>query len=274
MDRPVSPLIALFASLSAGAPSTVARPDWESHFASQRVRGTFVLFEPAHDRYQVWDEGRARRGFLPASTFKLPHAVIGLETGAIADAHEVFRWDGKPRLRAVWERDQTFAAALGDSTVWVYQEIARRIGKARMREWLERLEYGNRDLSGGIELFWLQGGLRVSALEQVGFLHRLAEARLPATQRSQRLVREAMVVEKTREHALYAKTGTTGPVREPVAWWIGWIERKGRPAAYFAMNHETGAQVPYAARFVVARAILSEAAGLPPRATAEAAASP
>ena len=274
MDRLATPLVALFASLNAGASDTVPRPDWQRHFDAHGLRGTLVLFEPAGDRYLVWDESRARRGFLPASTFKVPHAVIGLETGAIADENEVFAWDGKPRLRAVWERDHTFASAMGDSAVWVFQEIARRVGKAAMRDWLQRLDYGNRDISGGIDLFWLQGALRVSAFDQVRFLHRLAEGRLPATQRAQRLVRQAMVVERTRDYTLFAKTGTTGPVREPVAWWIGWIERKGRPTAYFAMNHETGPGTPYAARFLVARAILNEAAGLPLRATAEAAASP
>jgi beta-lactamase class D len=274
MDRLASPLLALFASLNAAAAPVVARPDWQRHFDAQGLRGTFVLFEPGQDRYLAWDEARARRRFLPASTFKLPHAVIGLETGAIADEHEVFAWDGKPRLRAVWERDQTFGSAIADGTVWVFQEVARRIGKARMRQWLERLDYGNRDIAGGIDLFWLQGALRVSAYEQVRFLHRLAEGRLPATQRSQRLVREAMVVEKTRDYTLFAKTGTTGAVREPVAWWVGWIERKGRVVACFAMNHDMRRATPYAARFIVSRAILNEAAGLPRAATAEAAPSP
>jgi beta-lactamase class D len=77
-----------------------------------------------------------------------------------------------------------------------------------MREWLERLDYGNRDVSGGIDHFWLQGGLRISALEQVRFLHRLAEGRLAATQRAQRLVRAALRIEKIADYTLYAKTGT------------------------------------------------------------------
>ena len=270
MDRLASPLLLLFASLSAGATDTVARPQWQRHFDAQGVQGTFLLFEPRHDRYLVFNESRARQRFLPASTFKVPHAVIGLETGAIGDEHEVFRWDGKPKLRAAWERDQTLATAMRDSTVWTFQEIARRIGKASMREWLERLDYGNRDTGGGIDLFWLQGGLRVSAFEQVAMLHRLSEGRLPATQRAQRLVRQALLVEQTREYTLYAKTGTTGRVRDPVAWWIGWIERKGRPLAYFAMNYTPRPDTPYATRFAIGRAILNEAAGLPPRAAPEA----
>lgn len=263
MDRLASPLMLLFASLSAGAADIVAAPEWRRHFDSKGVRGTFVLFEPAKDRYLVHNEARARQRFLPASTFKIANAVIGLEVGAIGDENEVFHWDGHPKPRAAWERDQTLASGMRDSVVWMFQEVARRTGRARMREWLERLDYGNRDMSGGVDLFWLQGGLRVSAMEQVDFLYKLAEGRLPASQRAQRLVRNALVVEKTRDHTLYAKTGTSGRAKDPVSWWVGWVERKGRPVACFAMNLARGDATQSDDRIAIARAILREAGVLP-----------
>jgi beta-lactamase class D len=203
------------------------------------------------------DEPRARRGCLPASTFEVANALIGLETGAIADEREVFRWDGRPYPRAVWEADHTLGTGMRDGVVWMFQEVARRTGKSRMREWLDRLEYGNRSIAGGIDQFWLQGGLRISALEQVEFLHRLAEGRLPATQRAQRLVREAMVVEKSRAYALYAKTGTGPRGALAVNWWAGWVERCGRPEAVFAINHAPRPGTLFADRFVIARSILA-----------------
>jgi beta-lactamase class D len=129
-----------------------------------------------------------------------------------------------------------------------------------MREWLERLEYGNRDISGGIDLFWLQGGSRISAMEQVAFLHRLAEGRLPMTQRAQRLVRQALVVEKGRERTLHALGGNVASGgREAAAWWIGWIERQGRPRAYFALNLAPDRRSALADPREVGRAILAEA---------------
>ena len=263
MDRLASPLLMLFASLGASAAETVARRDWQRHFDAKHVRGTFVLFEPAIDRYSIVDEARAKQRFLPASTFKITNALIGLEVGAITDEKEVFHWDGRPKPIAAWERDHTLDTGMRESAIWMFQEIARRIGRARMREWLDRLEYGNRDMSGGIDHFWLQGGLRVSAMEQVKFLHRLAEGRLPATQRAQRLVRNAMVVEKSRNHTLYAKTGSSGRTREAVDWWVGWVERKGRPIAYFAMNLAPTDTTRFADRFEIARPILREAGVLP-----------
>ena len=155
MDRFVSPLVALLASFSAAAADVVAQPDWQKHFDALGVRGTFVLLEPANDRYLVLNESRARQGFIPASTFKIPNALIGLEVGSISDEKEVFRWDGKPKIRASWEHDQTLDSGMRDSVVWMFQEVARRTGKERMKEWLARLDYGNKDMRGGIDQFWL-----------------------------------------------------------------------------------------------------------------------
>jgi beta-lactamase class D len=263
MERFVSLLLGLFTTLSSAAADIVARPQWQKHFDARNMRGTFVLLEPATDRYLVCNEARARSRFLPASTFKIANALIGLEVGSITDGNEVFHWDGKPKPIAAWERDHTLDSGMRESTVWMFQEIARRTGKERMREWLERLDYGNRDIGGGIDLFWLQGRLRISAMEQVDFLRSLAEGELPMTQRSQRLVRAALVVERTPAYTLYAKTGTTNPAKDPVSWWVGWIEKKGKPVAYFAINFTPPKNPRYEDRFAVARAILVEAAALP-----------
>ena len=251
----------LFAAGAASA-QTVVEPDWLRFFAAKGVRGTFVLFEPLQNRYTIADPSRAKQRFLPASTFKIPNALIGLEVGSISDENEVFHWDGKPKLRPQWERDQTLATGMRESVVWMFQEVARRTGKPSMREWLDRLGYGNHDMSGGIDQFWLQGGLRISAREQVELLYKLAEGRLPMTQRAQRLVRDALVVEKTRDHTLYAKTGTTGG-KDPVAWWVGWIEKKGRPIAVFAMNYAPTPASRFDDRFEIGRAILAASGKLP-----------
>ncbi|MGZ5036964.1 MAG: class D beta-lactamase [Usitatibacter sp.] len=263
MERFVSPLLVLFTSLTASAAETVSRPDWQKYFDAKGVRGTFVLFEPANDRYVVTNEARAKQGFLPASTFKIPNALIGLEVGSISDEKEVFHWDGRPKPYPEWERDQTLASGMRYSVVWMFQEIARRTGKERMKEWLAKLDYGNKDMKGGIDHFWLQGALRISAIQQVDFLRKLSEGELAMTQRSQRLVREALVVEKTPSYTLYAKTGTSGQINDPVCWWVGWIEKKGRPVAYFAMNYMPRPNMAYEERFDIGRAILNEAGALP-----------
>jgi beta-lactamase class D len=264
MDRLPNPLLALFTSLT-GEPETEERPQWRAAFDAKAVAGTFVLWEPLAQRHRVLDARRARKGYLPHSTFDPVAALVGLEVGTLNDELEVFRWDGRPKPVRSWERDHDLASGMCYGPVWMFQEIARRTGRARMKDWLERLEYGNEDIAGGTDLFWLQGGLRVSAMQQVRFLHRLAEGRLPATQRAQRLVRSAMAVERTSAYTLYAKTGTSSQaMREPVWWWTGWIERRGRPEAYFAMNFTPNGTNRTTDRFEIGRAILQESGALPP----------
>jgi len=258
MDRLASSLLLLFTASSALAAQVVPREDWKRAFEARGVAGTFVLYEPGRDRMQVFDEARAKRGCMPASTFKPVVALVGLEVGSIADEHEVFRWDGKPRRFTEWERDHDLGSGMRDSVTWMFQEVARRIGKSQMRDWLDRLEYGNRNMNGGIDQFWLQGGLRITAMEQVAFLHKLAEGRLPATQRAQRLVRAALVHERTRTATLFAKTGTVFGGPDVVHWWVGWVERQGRPEAFFAMNLTPVAGTKMGERQEIAKAILAD----------------
>ena len=237
MDRLSSPLLALFASVGLRSADSVARPDWKCHFDARGAPGTFVLFEPAKDRYSVFDEARAKQRFLPASTFKLADALIGLEMGSISRRERrCSRGTASPGSASPMERDHTLATGMRDNAVWMFQEVARRIGKARMREWLDRLDYGNRTSAAASISSGCRADCAISAIEQVEFLHRLAEGRLPVTHRAQRLVRDAMVVEKTRSHTLYAKSGTTGA--RASRWTGGWAgsRSKGRPLAYFAMN--------------------------------------
>src|SRR5690606_13676973 len=101
--------------------------------------------------------------------------------------------------------NHTLASAFPASAVWFYQEVARRVGEERMAEWVGRLGYGNGETSGGIDRFWLDGGLRISADEQVEFLRRLNRGELPVSERSARIVRDIMRMEETGTYTLRGK---------------------------------------------------------------------
>jgi len=49
------------------------------------------------------------------------------------------------------------------------------------------VEYGNRNIGGGIDQFWLTGDLRIDPGQQVDFGDRLRRGVLPASKRSQDL---------------------------------------------------------------------------------------
>lgn len=189
---------------------------------------------------EVWrsDDRRAPERFAPCSTFKVAHALIALETGVLVGPADRIEWDGVQRSRAVTNRDHTLATAVQHSVVWYFQEVARRIGDARMRDWLARLGYGNEDLSGGIDRFWLSSTLQISAEEQVDFLHRLAQRALPARTSSQQLVRALIRLEQRDGITLYGKTGTGGESADApnLGWFIGWLEDEAeQPTIVFAL---------------------------------------
>src|SRR5262245_26816543 len=108
----------------------------------------------------------------PASTYKIPHALIGLETGVITES-TVERWDGvRHPEQPKWNQDHTVLSAMRPSVLWFFQAMAPRIGAARAHQWLQRFGYGNTDTSGPITLYWVNGQLRISPDEQLVFLNK------------------------------------------------------------------------------------------------------
>jgi len=184
------------------------------------------------------DNGRSTEPRLPASTFKIPNSLIALETGVVQDPDkDVFPWDGVKRSIEAWNRDHTLRSAIAVSAVPVYQEIARRIGEARMQKYVDLFEYGNRDIGGGIDQFWLTGNLRIDPVEQVDFVDRLRRRALPISRRSQDLVCDILPVTPVGDSIIRAKSGLLGAERgEPsLGWMVGWAE-KGEAQTVFALN--------------------------------------
>lgn len=225
--------LSLLFVLPATAGFVDERPDLAPLFGD--TPGCFVLYDVGADRLLLVNPERARQRYIPASTFKLANSLIALETAALRDADEVIPYGGKPQPFKAWEKDMPMREAFPVSNVPVYQEIARRIGLPRMQAALRQLGYGNQDAGTVVDRFWLDGPLRVSAMEQAQFLARLAQGRLPFSARSQAAVREIARLDTTGDDRLYGKTGWVFGTQPQLGWWVGWVEREGRVYS-FALN--------------------------------------
>jgi beta-lactamase class D len=220
------------------------RQDLATRFSDDGTAGTFVACVTEGSRLIVSDDSRCDTPLLPASTFKIPNSLIALDTGVVRDADaEIFKWDGVQRPFEAWNRDHTLRSAIAASAVPVYQEIARRIGPERMHKYLDAFEYGNRNIGGGIDRFWLTGDLRISAIQQVDFLDRLRRGALPASQRAQDITRDILPVNNSGDALIRNKTGLVGvddrtqagAIRPQLGWIVGWAEKGGKQTL-FALN--------------------------------------
>jgi beta-lactamase class D len=262
-------LTVLFSSVAfAEATPWEIHPEWSKDFSDRGVAGSMLLYDEREGRYLVFDRARAETRFTPASTFKVFNALVALDTSAVKDEYEVIRWDGVKRDIDNWNRDQSLASAMKFSAVWFYQEMARRAGAVRMQAWIDKAGYGNREIGGGIDRFWLDGGkLRISALEQIGFLRRLAEGSLPFSPRAQEVVRRITIADAAPDYVLHAKTGwavrAAADGKNDLGWIVGWVERDGR-RWFFAMNIDMShGDADAAQRLPLARAILTRSGALP-----------
>jgi beta-lactamase class D len=214
------------------------REELAQHFTDEGTAGTFVGYKVDDYLVIASDKNRSGEAKLPASTFKIPNSLIALETGVVGDPDkDVFKWDGVVRSIDAWNRDHTMRSAIAASAVPVYQEIARRIGAERMQKYLDLFEYGNRDIGGGIDQFWLTGNLRIDPVQQVDFVDRLRRGVLPVSKRSQDLVRDILPVTKVGDSLIRAKSGLLGAeIGKPsLGWMVGWAE-KGSAQTVFALN--------------------------------------
>jgi beta-lactamase class D len=212
--------------------------------AQDAPRHSCVIIQELNAEQPLVTQGDACSNRLsPASTFKIPHALVALETGA-ATPDGIEKWDGTPYPRQrKWNQDHTVISSLKPSVLWLFQRIAPRIGATRMKEWLAKFKYGNGDVSGPITEYWINGRLQVSVPEQVAFLREFYRRALPVQPRYQDLVRAGLdqgagTIENAlgvqpltgdwRQARLNAKTGATTTEKYRVSWLVGSVRANGR----------------------------------------------
>lgn len=238
-----------------GKENWVQKPDFEEYFRQADVNGGIILYQFQRDTYLVYNPRRAKKRYIPASTFKIMNSLIALETGVIKNEAEVIPWDGVDRSIREWNADHNMRTAIRYSVLWFYQELARRVGKERMQRYVELVGYGNKDIDGAIDQFWLTGDLRISPEEQVDFLSRLYRNDLPFSQRSLDIVKDILLLETTDSYQLYGKTGWSQASVPQIGWFVGWLETAGE-VYFFATNIDIIKPEDNRARFDVTMRIL------------------
>ena len=197
----------------------------KKYFDESQVEGCFTLLNNASGEITVYNMELDTQRFSPASTFKIVNALVGLQTGRIIDEKMVIRWDGIKRPVEAWNQDMDLTTAFKQSCVPYFQEVARRIGKDTLQQWIDSIGYGNKNINGPIDSFWLNGKLKISPDEQLGLVKRLYFDQLPFRKTVQQAVRDLMLQEDNSAYKLSYKTGWGADDNQhDIGWVTGWIE--------------------------------------------------
>lgn len=201
-------------------------------------------------------QGDCRTRVTPASTFKIPLAVMGFDAGFLTSEHAPVlnirpgdpEWGGEP-----WRQPTDPTRWMKYSVVWYSQRITHALGAAKLHDYAARFGYGNADFSGdagfdnGLERAWIISSLKVSPQEQVEFLRQLVNGSLPVSRRALDLAQRVVEVSRLPDGlAVHGKTGTAFPRRpdrsfdeaRAYGWYVGWVVTGGRTLVFARLNQD------------------------------------
>ena len=223
--------------------------------AFQGFDGSFVLFDRAANTWLLYGGENATKRVSPESTYKLYDALFALEGGLISVEENTVAWDGSDQPFPEWEQDMDLRKAMDLSANWYFQALDMRMGKPMLASWLRTIKYGNADITGSLETYWLESTLKISPVEQVQLLGALDQDGLGVSRKTIEGVLESI----DEGGGLYGKTGTGRIDGHDVnGWYIG-LARRPEGTVYFAVNITAadGATGVEAAR--IAKSILQDA---------------
>lgn len=187
------------------------------------------------------EEGDCRSRVTPASTFKIPLAVMAYDAGVLTDAHQpvmAFRAGDPDWGGADWTRDTDPARWMRFSVVWYSQRLTRALGSDALTRYGQAFGYGNADFSGdpgfdnGLERSWIASSLAVSPVEQAAFLRALVLDTLPVRPEAMVQARQIVEAHSVGDWVIRGKTGSAYPRRADRSfdysrgwgWYAGWAE--------------------------------------------------
>ena len=166
-------------------------------------KGCFVIHELNTQNYFKVSNSDCNKRYSSASTFKVPHSLIGLETGAIKDPNQIVPWDGHQYWTKYWNQDHTLYSAVQYSVVPYFIKVAGKVGASNMHRYLKEFEYGNQyfidrehPLRKQENIFWLNGELKISVNEQIVFLEKMYKNKLNVKDKNLKIVKDSIIQKK------------------------------------------------------------------------------
>lgn len=196
-----------------------------------------TLIQDQESGATLYQDGVCDRRVSPASTFKVPLALIGYDSAILSDQHTP-SWDYKPEFNAVKRDRKTVDPTIWerDSIIWYSREITRRLGPKSFAGYVSKFGYGNADVSGsagkndGLTNSWVDSSLEISPVEQTAFLRRLLDGKMPVSAKAHEMTKAIIPSFRAGGWTVQGKTGSTARDRNKrsLGWFVGWAEKDGR----------------------------------------------
>ena len=209
--------------------------DLKKYFDSAQVKGSFSLLNNQMGDITVYNMQLDTQRLSPATSFKIPLTLIGVQTGKIINENNI-----QIKTDSNQNKQLTLKEVFTSSSPEYLQSIARQIGKDTLKLWIDSLAYGNKNVEGAVDSFWLNNHLKISPDEQLGLISKLYFDQLPFPKYAQQMTRNAMLQE---DNTLYRFSYATGTGYDEnsnqIGWVIGWIEENQH--VYFFVTFITSA---------------------------------
>jgi bla regulator protein BlaR1 len=203
--------------------TNVENKDYSSIF--DEFSGSFVLYDSKINKYTIHNSEESTTRFAPASTYKIFSALFALESGIITGYNSQMTWDGTLHPYKEWNQDQDLFSAMGNSVTWYFQVLDQQMGKKKLQNYYEQINYGNGDLSGNITNYWIDESLIISPIEQVDLLKKFYDNEFAFEQANIQTVKDSLLIEESNGKLLSGKTGTLDVNGEFIeGWFVGYVE--------------------------------------------------
>ena len=198
--------------------------------------GSFVLYDLNRDQWSIYNEELASVRISPDSTYKIYDALFALEEGIITPDASLLAWNETAYPFESWNQDQTLSSALSASVNWYFQELDRQMGIDVIRSHIREIGYGNEDISGGPDSYWLESSLKISPVEQVELLTDMYRNTFDFAPENIQAVKNSLRLDTSPSGTLYGKTGTGQVDGQNVnGWFVGFTETADN-TYFFAVN--------------------------------------
>lgn len=199
--------------------------------------GCFVLYNQKADKYTIYNENQSILRISPNSTYKIYSALFGLESNSIKLNNTNLDWNGTIYPFESWNKNQDLFSAMQNSVNWYFEQIDKKVGLQRLKDYFSQIKYGNYDLSSGVSNYWGESfSLKISPIEQVNLLKDFYTNKYEFNDNNIQAVKQSILISKNDKFALYGKTGT-GMINDSTisGWFIGFVEYNEN-VYFFATN--------------------------------------